>query len=137
MKRQNVCVAFLNKAIRNGLHIIIGIDLLCTGLDLMARKDYFFWPPFMVNFLNDDVIGFVGVLIGTLFLIYSFEDYRLQSQRLNRVILTSAAIFIAFLAMVELGHALFANGFRMLNTFVAQLCMLLLVVYIAFISGGK
>lgn len=128
---------FLNKAIRNGLHIIIGIDLLCTGLDLMIQSNYFFWPPFMVGFLNDDVVGFIGVLIGTLFLIYSFAGYRTQSRRLNRIMLTSAAIFIAFLAMLNLGHALFANGFRMLNTFISQLCMLLLVVYVAFISGGK
>lgn len=49
------------------LHAIVGLDLMVTGLILLMHHKYFFWPPWpeiIIDILNDDLVGAIGMLTG-------------------------------------------------------------------------
>ena len=47
-------------------HEILALAMIGIGLLLISNDNYFFWPPFLVSFLNDDLIGGIFVVIGIL-----------------------------------------------------------------------
>ena len=60
-------------------HVILGVGLIGMGLILIFDDYYFFWPPFAVKVLNDDLIGGVFVVIGLLLLKWAFR-HRIDSR---------------------------------------------------------
>ena len=54
-------------------HQILAFAMMGIGLILICNDFYFFWPPFAVGFLNDDLVGGVFLVDGILLLRWSFS----------------------------------------------------------------
>ena len=80
-------------------HIILGLALIGIGLILICNDNYFFWPPFLANFLNDDLIGGIFVVIGIL--IFKWAQSTSGKIYSNRNLLIIAAGLLAFASSAE------------------------------------
>lgn len=130
---------------RDPLHLIVGFDLIVTGLILLFHRAYFFWPPFprwITALENDSIVGFVGVMTGLGMIWYACQKDK--SIRLNRVCLATASAYLTLLCMTELMHGWLApqGEPHMLTTAVGELSLLLVTLYMAKKSpikkiGGK
>ncbi|MGF0011972.1 hypothetical protein ACQRBI_03305 [Lactobacillus johnsonii] len=83
-------------------HIILGLALIGIGLILICNDFYFFWPPFAVGFLNDDLVGGVFLVDGILLLKWALST----SSKIyaNRNLLVITAGLLAFEATAEFCH---------------------------------
>ena len=128
----------LKKAVTNllssPLHAIVGLDLLATGLILLTNRSYFFWPPhprFVTDFLNDDIVGYTGILIGVGMIHWAYQEH--DSYKMNRFLLASSSSFYTMLGLTELMHSIFAHPFtpRMEWDAISDLIMVLATLYMA------
>ena len=55
-------------------HVILGLGLIGVGLILICNDFYFFWPPFMSRFFNDDLIGGIFMIIGILVIKWALDN---------------------------------------------------------------
>lgn len=83
-------------------HIILGLALIGIGLILICNDFYFFWPPFAVGFLNDDLIGGVFIFIGIRLFSWAISDK--NKITVNRNLLIATAGLLAFGATAEFCH---------------------------------
>lgn len=83
-------------------HIILGLALIGIGLILICNDFYFFWPPFAVGLLNDDLVGGVFLVDGILLLKWALST----SSKIyaNRNLLVITAGLLAFEATAEFCH---------------------------------
>ena len=83
-------------------HEILALGMVLIGLILIFNDDYFFWPPFMISFLNDDLVGGVFVVDGILLLKWALST----SGKIyaNRNLLVITAGLLAFEATAEFCH---------------------------------
>lgn len=83
-------------------HIILGLALIGIGLILICNDFYFFWPPFAVGFLNDDLVGGIFLIDGILLLKWALST----SSKIyaNRNLLVITAGLLAFEATAEFSH---------------------------------
>ena len=122
--------------LRDPLHMIVGFDLIVTGLILLFHRTYFFWPPFphwIANLENDSIVGFVGVMTGLGMIWYACQTQTDKSIRLNRICLATASAYFTFLCMTELMHGLLApqGEPHMLTTAAGELSLLLVTLHMA------
>lgn len=131
-------MARLKKAVTNllssPLHAIVGLDLLATGLMLLAHQRYFFWPPNWETLLkieNNSAVGIVGIAIGIGLIGWSVGF--LETTRANQVLLALSAAYLTWLGFNELMHAIFAplSTPRMIMSGFQDLIMVLLSLYLA------
>ncbi|OUL53621.1 hypothetical protein [Lactobacillus johnsonii] len=80
-------------------HEILALAMVGIGLLLISNDNYFFWPPFLVNFLNDDLIGGIFVVIGIL--IFKWAQSTSGKIYSNRNLLIIAAGLLAFASSAE------------------------------------
>lgn len=92
----------------NPLHLAIGILLTIIGYKLMTSKDYFFWPPNIAWFFNDDAFGFLGMAVGIGLILYTLRNK--PNIDMNTVLLSVAGGFTAIVAVLALGHDIFAGA---------------------------
>lgn len=93
--------------LRDPSHLIVGFNLIVTGLILLFHRAYFFWPPFprwITTVENDSIVGFVGVMTGLAMIWYACQTQTDKSIRLNRICLATASAYFMFLCMTELMH---------------------------------
>lgn len=109
------------------LHLIIAMVLVFTGLSLWLSINYFFWPPMLLSFLNDDVVGFSGFLIGLGIIWWVFS--KAPSKSVNTVLLSLSSVYMGLLSMIELGHVLFASSYRTIGDVIPDIAILLLIFY--------
>ena len=106
-------------------HIILGLALIGIGLILICNDFYFFWPPFAVGFLNDDLVGGVFLVDGILLLKWALST----SSKIyaNRNLLVIAAGLLAFEATAEFCHGYVSGRPHMLMAGFLEIIVLLFV----------
>ena len=114
--------------------MIVGLDLIATGLILINDDRYFFWPPhpkIIMAILNDDIVGAIGTLAG-LGLIW-WACSKVKSVKANHWLITMATGYYTILSMTEFSHALFSpmGEPHMLISGMGELVMALVTLYMA------
>lgn len=120
--------------LNNGWHCIVGLSLIFNGIVLVISTHYFFWPPhpkFITDFLNDDVVGYTGILLGIGMIYWAYQEN--GSCKMNRFLLASSSAFYTMLGLTETMHTLFAHPFtpRMEWGAISDLIMVLVTLYMA------
>lgn len=126
---------------KHPLHMIVGLDLIVTGLILLTHRRYFFWPPqpvIITEALNDVTVGAVGIAAGLGMIAWAL----LQKIRLARVdhwLIAIATGYYAVLSMTEFMHALFAPAGEphMLTSGISELIMALITLHMASVSSSR
>lgn len=131
-------MAKLKKVVANllnsPLHAIVGLDLLTTGLILLANRNYFFWPPWpswITTMENDVFVGLIGVVAGLDMICWAITSEK--SIKLNRRLVPTASAYFTLLAVTEILHGLFApqGTPHMYTSGVSELIMVLVTLYMA------
>lgn len=106
-------------------HIILGLALIGVGLILICNDSYFFWPPFAVGFLNDDLVGGVFLVDGILLLKWALST----SSKIyaNRNLLVITAGLLAFEATAEFCHGYVSGRPHMFTAGFLEVIVLLFV----------
>lgn len=122
------------RLLNNGWHCIVGLSLILNGIVLITNSHYFFWPPqpkFITDFLNDDVIGYTGILLGIGMIYWAYQES--GSFKLNRFLLAGSSAFYTMIGLTELMQIIFANSFtpRMEWGEISDLIMALVTLYMA------
>lgn len=122
---------------KNQLHLLLALDLILQGLNLINAEHFFFFPPeppIILSILNSDVVGGFGVIVGLLIVALSAQTK--ASVKTNRWLIVSAGCFFGFVFGVELMHLTFANaGPVMASSLIGDFVMVLLTIYVAFKSN--
>lgn len=119
---------------RHPLHLIVGLDLIVTGLILLTHRHYFFWPPqpvIITAVLNDAIVGIVGMATGIGMI--AWASSKVKSVKANRWLITIATGYYMLLSMTEFAHALFATQGEphMFVSSIGELAMALVTLYMA------
>ena len=139
MKRKSL-KRLINSAKQNVLHIVIGTNLAIIGTMLLIHHHYFFWPPqpeWITATENDSVVGFVGIATGVGLISWAFNEKK--PIEINRLLVSTASAYYAFLSATELLHGLFSpQGVpNMITAGVTELALLFVTLYMAKISPTK
>lgn len=116
------------KTLSHPQHAIIGLAQIVVGLILILNDYYFFWPPFMVAFLNDDLIGGCGIIFGIMLIKWAFSNR--NSVQSNRNLLLFSMFFWAFEATAEALHGYIAGQPHMFTASGLEIIMLLMVLHL-------
>lgn len=115
------------------LHIIVGLDLVVTGLILLTHHHYFFWPPWpaFTTVENNIVIGLSGIVIGLGMIYWAISKEK--SIKLNRRLIPTASAYFTLLAVTEILHGFFAplGTPHMYTSGLSELIMVLITLYMA------
>ena len=125
---------------RNPLHLILGADLIATGITLVSHHRYFFWPPhpeFVTAILNDSVVGTLGIATGIGMIAWAIA--KSKSFTANRWMITIATAYYTLLSVTEFAHAFFARAGEphMYVSGIGELAMACLALYMAKQSPSK
>lgn len=82
----------------------LGVCSIAMGIWLMGSDNYFSWPPPVASLFNDDVFGFMFVVVGLSNLIWSLSSVR--TAMWNRAQLTLATYLWSFLGIYQLIHVI-------------------------------
>lgn len=106
-------------------HEILALGMILIGLILIFNDDYFFWPPFAVGFLNDDLVGGVFLVDGILLLKWALST----SSKIyaNRNLLVITAGLLAFEATAEFCHGYVSGRPHMFTAGFLEVVVLLFV----------
>lgn len=119
---------------RYPLHVIVGLDLIVTGLILLTHRRYFFWPPqpaIITAVLNDAVVGLVGMATGIGMIAWARSKDK--SVKVDHWLITIATGYYTILSMTELAYALFAPAGEphMFISGTGELVLVLVTLYMA------
>ena len=125
---------------KHPLHIIVGLDLIVTGLILLTHHHYFFWPPqppIITAVLNDMMVGIVGMVTGTGMIAWACSKDK--SVKVDHWLITIATGYYTILCMTELAHALFAPAGEphMITSGISELVLALVTLYMASLIDSK
>lgn len=125
---------------KNPLHLILGVDLIATGITLVSHHRYFFWPPHpevITAILNDSVVGALGIATGIGMIIWAVA--KSKSLTANRWMITIATAYYMLLSATEFAHAFFARAGEphMFVSGIGELAMACLAIYMAKQSPSK
>lgn len=125
---------------RHPLHLIVGLDLIVTGLILLTHRHYFFWPPqppIITAVLNDAIVGIVGMATGIGMITWACS--KVKSVKADHWLITIATGYYTILSMTELAHALFAPAGEphMITSGISELVLALVTLYMASLSDSK
>lgn len=84
---------------RHPNHIALGIGMMMIGAWLMANDGFFQWPPYAVDFVNDDVWGGLFIVIGLSLILWVLDGG--ESVKWNRRLLAITAGAMAFLTAYQ------------------------------------
>lgn len=106
-------------------HEILAFAMIGIGLILICNDFYFFWPPFAVGFLNDDLVGGVFLVDGILLLRWALS----ASGKIyaNRNLLVITAGLLAFEATAEFCHGYVSGRPHMFTAGFLEVIVLLFV----------
>lgn len=124
----------MKRLLNNGWHCIVGLSLILNGIVLATTTHYFIWPPqpkFIIDFLNDDIVGYTGILIGAGMIYWAYQED--GSFHMNRFLLTSSSAFYTMIGLTELMNSIFSRPFnpRMYWGTIGDLIMVLATLYMA------
>jgi hypothetical protein len=118
-----------DRVLEHPRHAIIGSVIFLSGLNFMLNDTYFFWPPYAVHVLNDDVLGFSAMIIGFWLIHWALQKRR--STEVNRNLLMAASAFFVFDATAELVHGVVGHGPHMYTAAIADFGLFLIVLVMA------
>lgn len=116
------------------LHVIVGLDLLVTGMILLTHRHYFFWPPWpswVMEAENGIAVGLIGVAAGLGMIYWAVSTQK--SISLNQVLIPTASAYFTLLAVTEFLHGFFAplGTPHMYTSALSELIMTLITLYMA------
>lgn len=112
------------------MHLIIGIDLIITGIYLIVRDHYFWWPPAFVWLANNDIFGAIYVLSGLGFLAWVFLNLPPKAHAW----VTSVGCFLmVFLSSYQFLHSVVAHAHM---PWVSNLAVALIIMTLAYRGDG-
>lgn len=118
---------------RHPLHVIVGLDLVVTGLILIANDKYFFWPPqpkIITDILNDDIVGAIGMATGIGMVWWTYSKVKLI--KAEHWLITTATGYYTILSMSEFLNAFSPMGEpHMFISGIGELVMALITLYMA------
>lgn len=109
-------------------HAILGLVIIAVSTVLLCNDYYFFYPPFMSGFLNDDGIGVLGWILGLNLVIWAVRDR--NNVRVNFWLLIFSCAFWSFEATAELIHGCIAGRPHMITACFLEIGMLLFTLSI-------
>ncbi len=122
------------------LHMIVGFDLLVTGLILLTNRHYFFWPPWpawVTAVENNIVVGLIGVVVGLGMIYWAISTDK--SISLNQVLVPTASAYFTLLAVTEFLHGFFSpfGTPHMYTSSLSELIIVLITLYMAKTSPSR
>lgn len=106
----------------------MGVGIILVSIVLLCNDYYYFFPPFLTGFLNDDGIGVLGIVLGSALIVWAFKDT--QSTRANFWLLVGSCAFWAFEATVEFVHGYVAGRPHMITVGCLELTVFLFALSI-------
>lgn len=83
-------------------HALLAIAMMGIGLILVCNDYYFFWPPFAVGFLNDDLTGGIFIAVGVWLFRWAISNKNKIATNRNLLVITAS--LLAFESVSEFVH---------------------------------
>ena len=83
-------------------HAILAVAMIGIGLILVCNDYYFFWPPFAVGFLNDDLTGGIFIAVGVWLFRWAISNKNKIATNRNLLVITAG--LLAFESLSEFIH---------------------------------
>lgn len=83
-------------------HAILAVAMIGIGLILVCNDYYFFWPPFAVGFLNDDLTGGIFIAVGVWLFRWAISNKNKIATNRNLLVITAG--LLAFESASEFIH---------------------------------
>lgn len=109
-------------------HALLGLAQIGVGIVLILNDFYFFWPPFLIGFLNDDLIGGCGIIFGFLMIRWAFSDK--DPIKTNRNLLLFSTFYWGFEATAEAIHGYIAGRPHMFTASILECILLLFTLHL-------
>ncbi|MFD3267183.1 hypothetical protein [Lactobacillus johnsonii] len=106
-------------------HEILALAMIGIGLILICNDFYFFWPPFAVGVLNDDLVGGIFIAIGIWLFSWAISNKNRISTNRNLLIITAG--LLAFEATAEFCHGYVSGRPHMVMAGFLEVIVLLFV----------
>ena len=90
------------RKINHPQHAILAVAMIGIGLILVCNDYYFFWPPFAVGFLNDDLTGGIFIAVGVWLLSWAISNKNKIATNRNLLVITAG--LLAFESVSEFIH---------------------------------
>ncbi|MFR4967907.1 MAG: hypothetical protein ACLUDD_04805 [Lactobacillus kalixensis] len=104
-------------------HALLGLTMIGVGTILLVNRYYFFWPPFAVHILNDDLVGGTFIAVGIGLICWSVSNKNRIST--NRNLLVASAVLLAAESTAEFCHAFISGRPHMVMAGFLELIILL------------
>lgn len=104
-------------------HAILATAMMGIGLILICNDYYFFWPPFAVVFLNDDLVGGIFIAVGISLFKWAVSDKNKIAT--NRNLLVATAGLLAFESVAEFVHGYISGHPHMITAGFLEVIVLL------------
>lgn len=82
------------------LHAILGLTAIVEGIILILNNQYFIYPPYLQQEMNNDLVGLIAILFGYRLIKWCVDNNRTSVQNRNLLIIASA--FFAFISVAEI-----------------------------------
>lgn len=104
-------------------HALLGLAIILVSIVLLCNDYYFFYPPYLAGFLNDDAIGALGLILGVNLIVWAYRDK--NNVRVNFWQLIFSCSFWAFEATAEFMHGVHAGRPHMITVGCLEVIMFL------------
>lgn len=115
-------------SLKHPQHAILGLAVILVSTVLIFNDYYYFFPPFLAGFLNDDAIGVLGWILGTNLIVWAIRNK--NSVRSNFWLLIFTCGFFAFESSAEVIHGIHAGRPHMLTAGAVEAILFLITLSI-------
>lgn len=79
--------------------MILALIAIFEGFNLVFDNDYFLYPPYLRQEMNNDIIGGIAIITGVLMVCWCFNNKR--TDKLNKFLLAFLSAFFMFETIAE------------------------------------
>lgn len=79
--------------------MILALIAIFEGFNLVFDNDYFLYPPYLRQEMNNDIIGGIAIITGVLIVCWCFNSHR--TDKLNKFLLAFLSAFFMFETIAE------------------------------------
>lgn len=94
------CYYFCTSIKEHWLHAILGATAIIEGIILIFNNQYFIYPPYLQQEMNNDLVGLIAILFGYRIIKWCTDPNRTNVQ--NRNLLITASAYFAFISVAEI-----------------------------------
>ena len=113
----------------NPLHTVLGSLMIVLGIVLLINDSFFYWPPELQWFFNNDLVDAFAIITGTGLI--AFVLIGGQNQLANAVLLSLSAFFLTVIAVLATGHAIVYRNAWYLIVAILLVGFLFIIQYLA------